>query len=129
MCSGRSTSVCFDFPAGLYSYTGHAAKFRGLVVRHLSGAKKMHWHIDYLLAAPGVHVRSAALRRSRVRGQSPADGRRNQRRWLCSSDCRSGWAAIEAAGLSSQASSSASLVLILLLQCSAASWPWRASLR
>ena len=25
--------------------------------RHLSPLKKMHWHIDYLLAAPGVMVR------------------------------------------------------------------------
>lgn len=48
----------FDFPAGIYSYTGSALRnFDARVARHLSGAKKMHWHIDYLLAAPGVHVR------------------------------------------------------------------------
>jgi len=48
----------FDFPAGLYVYTGSALKnFEARVSRHLSAAKKMHWHIDYLLAAPGVRVR------------------------------------------------------------------------
>lgn len=48
----------FDFPAGLYTYTGSALRnFEARVNRHLSGAKKMHWHIDYLLAAPGVQVR------------------------------------------------------------------------
>ncbi len=48
----------FDFPAGLYCYTGSALRhFDARVARHLAGAKKMHWHIDYLLAAPGVHVR------------------------------------------------------------------------
>ena len=48
---------CFDFPAGLYSYTGSALRnFEARVSRHLSCAKKMHWHIDYLLAAPGVRV-------------------------------------------------------------------------
>lgn len=47
----------FDFPAGLYSYTGSALRnFEARVARHLSGVKKIHWHIDYLLAAPGVRV-------------------------------------------------------------------------
>lgn len=48
----------FDFPAGLYVYTGSALRnFEARVRRHLSPTKKMHWHIDYLLAAPGVRVR------------------------------------------------------------------------
>ena len=47
----------YDFPAGLYCYTGSALRnFEARVSRHLSGAKTMHWHIDYLLAAPGVRV-------------------------------------------------------------------------
>jgi len=47
----------FDFPAGFYIYTGSALRnFAARVGRHLSTAKKMHWHIDYLLAAPGVRV-------------------------------------------------------------------------
>ena len=47
----------FDFPAGRYLYTGSAR--RGLearVRRHLSQTKRLHWHIDYLLAAPGAKI-------------------------------------------------------------------------
>ena len=48
----------FDFPAGFYVYTGSARKnFEARVSRHLALDKKRHWHIDYLLAAPGVYVR------------------------------------------------------------------------
>jgi Uri superfamily endonuclease len=48
----------FEFPAGLYCYTGSAVRnFEARVRRHLSPVKKMHWHIDYLLAAPGVRIR------------------------------------------------------------------------
>jgi len=47
----------YDFPAGRYVYTGSALRnFEARITRHLSAAKKMHWHIDYLLAAPGVRV-------------------------------------------------------------------------
>lgn len=41
----------FDFPAGRYVYTGSAK--RGLetrIARHLSASKRLHWHIDFLLA-------------------------------------------------------------------------------
>jgi Uri superfamily endonuclease len=49
---------CFDFPAGEYVYTGSArSNFAARVNRHLSPSKKMHWHIDYLLATAGVSVR------------------------------------------------------------------------
>jgi Uri superfamily endonuclease len=51
----------FDFPAGRYVYTGSALRnFEARIARHLSRDKKMHWHIDYLLAAPGVTVREVA---------------------------------------------------------------------
>ncbi|MGE5336519.1 MAG: GIY-YIG nuclease family protein, partial [Gemmatimonadota bacterium] len=81
----------FDFPAGCYLYTGSAR--RGLdarIARHLRGDKRLHWHIDYLLAAPGVRIvdvfRSAraecALNRS-VRGSVPCAG-------FGASDCRAG---------------------------------------
>ena len=47
----------FDFPAGQYVYTGSARRnLEARVARHLAPLKKMHWHIDYLLAAPGVRV-------------------------------------------------------------------------
>ena len=47
----------FGFPAGRYVYTGSAR--RGLdarIRRHLSRAKRPHWHIDYLLAMHGVRI-------------------------------------------------------------------------
>ena len=48
----------FDFPAGDYCYTGSAVRhIEARIRRHQSPLKKMHWHIDYLLAAPGVRVR------------------------------------------------------------------------
>ena len=48
----------FVFPAGCYIYTGSALRnFEARIGRHLSPGKKMHWHVDYLLAAPGVCVR------------------------------------------------------------------------
>lgn len=48
----------FEFPAGNYVYTGSALRnFEARIKRHQSAVKKMHWHIDYLLAAPGVRVR------------------------------------------------------------------------
>ena len=48
----------FEFPAGTYVYTGSALRnFEARIRRHQSAVKKMHWHIDYLLAAPGVRVR------------------------------------------------------------------------
>ena len=47
----------FEFPAGVYVYTGSAK--RGLearIARHQRADKKLRWHIDYLLAAPGVRI-------------------------------------------------------------------------
>lgn len=47
----------FDFPAGDYVYTGSAKRnFEARVARHLRREKRLRWHIDYLLAAPGVAV-------------------------------------------------------------------------
>jgi Uri superfamily endonuclease len=47
----------FDFPAGRYVYTGSARRaFEARIGRHLAGAVKRHWHIDYLLAVPGAWV-------------------------------------------------------------------------
>ena len=53
----------FDFPAGWYVYTGSAVRnFEARVRRHLSVHKTLRWHIDYLLATPGVSIRE--VRRS-----------------------------------------------------------------
>ncbi|MBI4757351.1 MAG: GIY-YIG nuclease family protein [Betaproteobacteria bacterium] len=47
----------FDFPAGLYVYTGSARRaLEARIRRHVEGAARKHWHIDYLLAVPGVRV-------------------------------------------------------------------------
>ncbi len=47
----------FDFPAGEYVYTGSARRnFEARIARHLRREKKIRWHIDYLLTAPGVTV-------------------------------------------------------------------------
>ncbi|MEY2633821.1 MAG: hypothetical protein RIR00_2475 [Pseudomonadota bacterium] len=48
---------CFEFPAGLYCYTGSAKRnLLARVRRHLATEKRLRWHIDYLLTAPGVRV-------------------------------------------------------------------------
>lgn len=45
------------FPSGRYIYTGSARRhIEARIARHLSAAKRLHWHIDYLLAAPEVRV-------------------------------------------------------------------------
>jgi Uri superfamily endonuclease len=47
----------FEFPAGRYVYTGSAKRnFEARIARHLRQEKALRWHIDFLLAAPGVHV-------------------------------------------------------------------------
>lgn len=47
----------FHFPAGRYLYTGSARRhLDARLARHLSRAKRLHWHIDYLLAARGARV-------------------------------------------------------------------------
>jgi len=55
----------FDFPAGDYVYTGSARRnLEARIARHLRRDKRLRWHIDYLLMAPGVTV--GAVRRSAV---------------------------------------------------------------
>lgn len=52
----------FHFPAGLYVYTGRAARaLRARVLRHVRGSPRKHWHIDYLLAGRGVRIERVAL--------------------------------------------------------------------
>lgn len=50
------------FPAGRYVYTGSARRnMAARLARHLSPHKRLHWHIDYLLTAPGVRVAGTRL--------------------------------------------------------------------
>lgn len=45
------------FAAGRYVYTGSARRaMEARIARHLRSTKALHWHIDYLLSAPGVRV-------------------------------------------------------------------------
>jgi Uri superfamily endonuclease len=47
----------YTFPGGRYLYTGSARRnLAARIARHLTRGKKAHWHIDYLLGAPGVGV-------------------------------------------------------------------------
>jgi Uri superfamily endonuclease len=81
----------FGFPAGLYCYTGSALRnFEARIRRHLSPVKKLHWHIDYLLSAPGVRIREVrrfceeeCLVNRRTAGTLPVLG-------FGASDCRAG---------------------------------------
>ena len=82
---------CFDFPAGDYCYTGSAVRnIEARIRRHQSKLKKMHWHIDYLLAAPGVVLREVLRHAApecevnrQVAGKIPVRG-------FGASDCRAG---------------------------------------
>lgn len=45
------------FPAGRYVYTGSAKRaLEARIARHLRSDKTLRWHIDYLLASPGVRI-------------------------------------------------------------------------
>lgn len=89
VCIGRLGE--FDFPAGDYVYTGSARRnLEARIARHLRRDKRLRWHIDYLLAAPGVTV--GEVRRSDVAecvlnqataGRVPVPG-------FGASDCRQG---------------------------------------
>lgn len=47
----------FDFPAGCYVYTGSAKRHpEARLARHRSPHKRLHWHIDYLLAVPQARL-------------------------------------------------------------------------
>ena len=84
------------FAKGLYVYTGRAARgLRARALRHVESARRLHWHIDYLLAQRGARVDKVVLaatdpaeecrvnRRAGGRGGMPVPG-------FGSSDCRSG---------------------------------------
>lgn len=81
----------FDFPAGRYVYTGSAKRnFEARIARHLRADKALRWHIDYLLAAPGVRV--VGVRRS-SRDEcalNAATGGRVLVAGFGASDCRAG---------------------------------------
>jgi Uri superfamily endonuclease len=55
----------FRFAAGCYVYTGSARRnLEARIARHARPEKRLRWHIDYLLAQPGVRL--VRVRRSRL---------------------------------------------------------------
>ncbi len=57
---GRLGEIAFH--AGSYVYTGSSRRYiRKRILRHLSRRKKLHWHIDYLLANPRVRMSGIVL--------------------------------------------------------------------
>lgn len=81
----------FDFPAGRYVYTGSAQRhLEARITRHLADTKTLRWHIDYLLACPGVRVtgvtrsrRAECALNASARGHVVVHG-------FGASDCRAG---------------------------------------
>ena len=81
----------FNFPAGIYIYTGSAKKnIDARIERHLRSEKKLRWHIDYLLAHEQAHVvkvvrhaESECVVNQRVNGNIVVEK-------FGASDCRSG---------------------------------------
>jgi Uri superfamily endonuclease len=81
----------FRLEAGRYVYTGSARRnLEARIARHLRPDKTLRWHIDYLLAAPGVRVldvrrsgRDECALNQATRGSTPMPG-------FGASDCRAG---------------------------------------
>jgi len=47
----------FVFPRGYYAYCGSARRgLRARLARHRRADKKLHWHIDHLLAQPAARL-------------------------------------------------------------------------
>ena len=81
----------FEFPAGRYVYTGSArCHLEARVARHLRKDKPLHWHIDYLLAAPGVRVVGVVRSRRGECALNRAGGGRIVAVGFGASDCRAG---------------------------------------
>jgi Uri superfamily endonuclease len=50
------------FKRGFYAYVGSALSgLEQRIGRHLRATKKVHWHIDYLLAAPTVELKEVVV--------------------------------------------------------------------
>jgi Uri superfamily endonuclease len=58
---GRLESL--EFVPGVYIYVGSALNsLPGRIARHFRSAKRIRWHIDYLLGDPSVRLLSFAIR-------------------------------------------------------------------
>jgi len=50
-----------EFKSGFYAYVGSALSGQR-IKRHLRREKRLHWHIDYLLASPGAEIREVIFK-------------------------------------------------------------------
>ncbi|MCC6473630.1 MAG: GIY-YIG nuclease family protein [Burkholderiales bacterium] len=81
----------FGFPAGRYAYTGSAKRrLEARIARHLRQDKTLRWHIDYLLAAPGVRVVGVTRSRRAECALNAATPGRMLAPGFGASDCRAG---------------------------------------
>ena len=64
---------CLDLAEGFYTYTGSAlgksTNLKTRINRHLGLAKKMHWHIDYLLESEDTLVKAIIYVKTRFKGE------------------------------------------------------------
>lgn len=62
---------CIAFKKGFYAYAGSALsgleRRIGRHLRDVGNNKKLHWHIDYFLANPGVEVREVVFAETEAR--------------------------------------------------------------
>jgi len=81
----------FAFPAGRYVYTGSAKRnLEARLRRHQAKEKKLKWHIDYLLTAPGVHMREIKRSEEGECSLNQATGGTIPVPGFGASDCRNG---------------------------------------
>jgi Uri superfamily endonuclease len=81
----------FEFPAGTYVYTGSARRnLEARLARHLRAEKSLRWHIDYLLAAPGVRIRRVVRSSRDECGLSQSSGGAVRVPGFGASDCTAG---------------------------------------
>ena len=80
-----------SFPAGLYIYTGSARKtMAARLRRHLRREKRLRWHVDYLLSAPGVQVLEVEILAETECEVNQASGGHVRVTGFGASDCRAG---------------------------------------
>lgn len=81
----------FGFAAGQYVYTGSGGKnIESRVARHLSGSKKLRWHIDYLLSCSGVRIVGFTLSGEKECAVNQSTAGRIPVPRFGSTDCRNG---------------------------------------
>ena len=84
------------FTQGMYIYTGRAARnLRARVRRHVQGAKRLRWHIDYLLAQRSARVAKVVLAATDPAEECHSNRRAGERGGIAvpgfgASDCRNG---------------------------------------